>query len=144
MYLWDQCYCQWTLQQPQPQARKLLSFKYFLRRMGDITDKYERERQNRGDCVVAKLRRDVRNRIQETAKELGEEENRVVKDLIAGCQTSPKSAEKQRWADVEESEVIGESEMAEEYARRDEVQVERSCQRKGRTRRRMNEEKSGG
>ena len=45
VYLWDQVYCQWTLQQPNPQARKLVSFKYFLRRMGDITDKDERERE---------------------------------------------------------------------------------------------------
>ena len=42
-----------------------------------------RERKE-GDWVVAKLRREVRNRLMETAKELGEEENEIVKDLIAG------------------------------------------------------------
>ena len=114
VYLWDQGYCQWTLQQSQPQARKLMNFKYFLRRMGDITDKEERESEKVGDWVVAKLRREVRNRLMETAKELDEEENEVVKDLLAGRVTKSENAEKQRWADMEESEMTEENEMKEE------------------------------
>ena len=70
--------------------------------------------------MVAKLRREVRNRILETDKELGEEENGIVKALIAGREMKPKSAETQRWADMEESDVIGESDMKEESAGRDE------------------------
>ena len=49
VYLRDPGYCQWTLQQANPQARKLVSFKYFLRRMGDITDKEERDREKGRD-----------------------------------------------------------------------------------------------
>ena len=97
VYLGDQGYCQWTLQQSQPQARKLMNFKYFLRRMGDITDKEKREREKGGDWVVAKLRQEVRNRLMETAKELGEEENGVVKDLIEGRVRKPENTEKRRW-----------------------------------------------
>ena len=111
VYLWDPGYCQWTLQQTNPQARKLVSFKYFLRRMGDITDKEERDREKGGDWVVAKLRQGVRNRILETARELGKEESQIVKDLVAGRVMEPKIAEKQRWADMEESE---ESEMTQQ------------------------------
>ena len=71
----------------------------------------EREREKGGDWVVAKLRRDLGDRVQETAKELGEEENRVIKDLLAGNDAKPGSAEKQRWADVEESEEDGVNEV---------------------------------
>ena len=63
---------------------------------------------------LAKLRREVRNRFQETAKELGEEENRIVKELIAGREVRLKDAEKPRWADMKESEATGESKMTEE------------------------------
>ena len=72
--------------------------------------------------MVAKLRREVRNRILETAREFGEEENEIVKDLIAGRETKPKNAEKQRLADMEESEVIGENEMKEESTGRKEAE----------------------
>ena len=69
--------------------------------------------------MVAKLRREERNRIQETAKEMGEEENRIVKELIAGREVRLKDAEKPRWADMEKSEATGESEVTEESPRRD-------------------------
>ena len=42
---------------------------------------------------------------------LWEEENRVIKDLLAGNDAKPGSAEKQRWADVEESEEDGVNEV---------------------------------
>ena len=110
VYLWDQGYCQWAIQQ-KPQTKTLLSFKYFARRMGDITYMEEKAREKGGDWVVAKLRRELSNRVQETAKELGEEENRVIKNLLAGVDEEPENTEKQRWADVEESEEEGVKEV---------------------------------
>ena len=129
VFLWDQDYCQWTLQQSQPQARQLMSFKYFLRRIGDITDKAERKREKKGDWVVAKLRQEVRDRLMEAAKELGEEENEVVKDVIAGRVRRPENTKKQRWADMEESEATEQSEMEGESV---------ECEEAGREKRKTN------
>ena len=52
---------------------------------------------------------------------MGKEENQIVKDLVAGHVTKSKNAEKQRWADMEESETTEQSEMEEESMGREEA-----------------------
>ena len=62
---------------------------------------------------MVKFRRKLCDRVQGTAKELGEIENRVIKDLFAERDVKPGNAEKQGWADVEESEEDGANEVEE-------------------------------
>ena len=58
VYLNDQEYCSWTMKQERPGARKLVQFKYFLRRMQDLT------KRNMGICGKAdEIERQLRDRI---------------------------------------------------------------------------------
>ena len=65
-------------------AWKLRCFKHLLRRMADITEKDKRDRERGRYWVVAKLRQEMRERTRALATELGEEETRVVTDLLGG------------------------------------------------------------
>ena len=110
VYLTDQEYCSWTMKQERPGARKLVEFKYFLRRMQDLTKRNmemcgkadEIERQLRDKILqlsceeqMGKLMRQSTERLEKQEDERKAEANQKVKER-----------RRADWADIDADEPV--------------------------------------
>ena len=110
VYLNDQEYCSWTMKQERPGARKLVQFKYFLRRMQDLT------KRNMGICGKAdEIERQLRDRIlqlsceEQMGKLVRQSTERLEKqEEECKAEANQKGKERQRvdWADIDADEPI--------------------------------------
>ena len=110
VYLTDQEYCNWTMRQERPAARKLVQFKYFLRRMQDLT------KRNMGMCGKAdEIERQLRDRILQLSCE--EQMGKLIKQNTEQlekqederkAEANQKWKERQRadWADIGADESV--------------------------------------
>ena len=110
VYLTDQEYCSWTMKQERPGARKLVQFKYFLRRMQDLT------KRNMGMCgKVDEIERQLRDRIlqlsceEQMGKLMRQSTERLEKqEEEHKAEANQKGKERQRadWADIDADEPV--------------------------------------
>ena len=110
VYQIDQEYCSWTMKQERPGTKKLVQFKYFLRRMQDLT------KRNMGICGKAdEIERQLRDRILQLSCE--EQMGKLVRQSTERMQKQEedcKAEEKQKgkgrqrvdWADIDTDEPV--------------------------------------
>ena len=110
VYLTDQEYCNWTMKQERPGAKKLVQFKYFLGRMQDLTKRNmemcgkadEIERQLRDRILQLSCEEQMGKLVRQSAErfEKQEEERKA--------EANRKGKERQRadWADIDADEPV--------------------------------------
>ena len=113
VYLNDQVYCSWTMRQERPGPKKLVQFKYFLRRMEDLT------KRNTGICGKAdEIERQLRDRIlqlscEEQIGKLVRQHTERLEKQEEECEIEAEFEEKERrrvdWADTDLDEPVNDA-----------------------------------
>ena len=105
VYLNDQGYCSWTMRQERPGAKKLVQFKYFRRRMEDLTKRImeicgkadEIERQLRDRILQLPCEEQIGKLVRQHTERLEKQEEE--------CEVKAEFKEKERrrvdWADTD-------------------------------------------
>ena len=113
VYFNDQVYCSWTMRQERPGTKKLVQFKYFLRRMEDLT------KRNMGICGKAdEMERQLRDRILQLSCEgqigkLVRQHTERLEKQEEECEIKAEFEEKERrrvdWADIDLDELVNDA-----------------------------------
>ena len=109
----DQGYCSWTMRQERPRANKLVQFKYFLRRLEDLT------KRNMEMCGKAdEIDRQLRNKIlqlscEEQIGKLVRQHTERLEKQEEECEVKAEFEEKERrrvdWADIDLDEPVNDA-----------------------------------
>ena len=113
VYLKYQGYCGWTVRQEKPGAKKLVQFKYFLKRMEDLTKKNlgicgkadEIERQLRDRILQLSCEEQIGKLVRQHTERLGKQEEE--------CRVKAGHDEEERrrveWADIDVDEPVNDA-----------------------------------